>query len=398
LIPLGWLDEFLERNALNIALALLAIFVALAVILPYSVYTVRAGDVAVIWSRFGGGTVTDRVYPEGTHLKWPWNIVYIYNARTQADTWDYQALSSDGVNVVAEVSFLYNIVEVDTGLLHKYVGPNYLNVVVRPAVGAALRTVISRFPTDALYSEQRDAIQLQVVNAINSQGAGVVAAGGRTVHMIMLSNVLLRRVTLPNDLQLAIDRKMVQRQVALEWNYRIERERLEAERKRVEATGIRDFQQIVGANLTDPYLRWLGIDATLRLAQSPGSRLVIVGGRDGMPLILNPPGGLDPAGASLGQSSLGQSSLGHASQNAPASPGEGGGAEPGAPTGPGNGGGPEPGAPESSAPEPGAPGSTAPGGITVGPPASRGALPVTPDTGITVPFPHEISPNAPTSH
>jgi prohibitin 2 len=282
---LAWLDEYLERHALNIALGLLLVFVAVAGILPF---TVKPGEVAVIWSRFGGGTVTDHVYLEGTHVKWPWDIDYIYVARTQTDTGGYSALSADGIDVVAQVSFLYKIVVPDTGLLYKYVGPNYLNVVVRPVIGAALRSVMSRFSTEALCGEQRDEIQRQVIASVNALGAGMVPAGDQTSRMILLSNVLFRRVTLPPDLQASIDRKMIQHQAALEYVYGLDRERLEAQRKRIEATGIRDFQQIVGANLTEPYLRWLGIDATLRLAQSPGSRLVIVGGKDGLPVILNP--------------------------------------------------------------------------------------------------------------
>jgi prohibitin 2 len=347
---LARLDEYLERYALNIALGLLLAFVVVAGIVPFSVFTVRSGDVAAIWSRFGGGTVTDRVYLEGTHLKWPWNLVYFYNARTQEDTADYNALSSDGINVTAQVSFLYKIVTEDAGLLQKYVGPDYLNVVVRPVIGASLRTVMSKFNTETLYDQNRADIQQQVVDAVNSQGAGMVLAGDHMQRMIVLSNVLIRRVTLPDELQAAIDRKMVQHQTALEYTYRLDRERQEAERKRIEATGIRDFQQIVGANLTDPYLRWLGIDATLRLAQSPGSRLVIVGGKDGLPLILNPPGDAPtPSGVNLG-------------------------------TGPG----------QTNPGEPAA--ANLPGGN--GDPAPHGALPSLPGNGMSLPFPNQPPPDA----
>lgn len=358
---LAWLDDYLERYALNIALGLLLVFVAVAGILPFTVFTVRPGEVAVIWSRFGGGTVTDHVYLEGTHVKWPWNIDYIYNARTQTDTGDYSALSSDGINVVAQVSFLYKIVVPDTGLLHKYVGPNYLNVLVRPVIGAALRSVMSRFSTETLYGQQRDEIQRQVVESVNALGAGMVPAGDQTLRMVLLSNVLIRRVTLPPDLQASIDRKMIQHQAALEYVYRLDRERLEAQRKRIEATGIRDFQQIVGANLTEPYLRWLGIDATLRLAQSPGSRLVIVGGKDGLPIILNPSGDSPAAGAST---------------NAPTAGTDPGNANPGEPA------------------APNLPG----GGGKADPAPSQGALPSLPTEGMSLPFSTHVPSDVPTRH
>ena len=108
--------------------------------------------------------------------------------------------------------------------------------------------------------------------------------------MVQVRGVLLREVSLPPAVVAAINEKMVQYEVSLEYQFRVDREKLEAERKRIEAAGIRDFQLIVGNGLTEPYLRWKGIDATLRLAESPGSRTVIIGGKDGLPLILNQSG------------------------------------------------------------------------------------------------------------
>jgi hypothetical protein len=153
---------------------------------------------------------------------------------------------------------------------------------------------------------------------------------------------------------------MIQHQAALEYVYRLDRERLEAQRKRIEATGIRDFQQIVGANLTEPYLRWLGIDATLRLAQSPGSRLVIVGGRDGLPVILNPPA--DPPAASTAPAGTAPGTdPGHANPDEPAPP-------------------------------------NLPGGGRADPAPSQGSLPSLPTEGMSLPFSNHVSPDAPTRH
>lgn len=288
---LRWLDRFLERRALSLTAWLLLLFALTTAVLPHSVYAVGPGEVGVIWSRFGGGTVTDRVYREGTHVKWPWDLHFIYNVRSQADTAQYEALTADGIRVVAEVSFRYRVLLDQAGMLHRYVGPGFLEVLVKPEVRAAIQTAISRFPTDALHSGRREAIQQMVSTTLGQREMAMDIAGFRVVNMVVLHDVLLRSITLPPELQAAIERKMVQYQVSQEFAFRIERERLEAERKRIEAGGIRDFQQIVGANLTEPYLRWRGIDATLHLAQSPGSRLVIIGGRDGLPVILNTPSG-----------------------------------------------------------------------------------------------------------
>lgn len=292
----GGFGAFLDRNAMRITVAMAGVFLLLVAVVPNSVFAVGSGEVGVIWSRFGGGTRTDRVFREGTHVKWPWDVITIYNVRTQTDTHTYQALSSEGVQVTAEVTYRYQVQAEDAGLLHKEVGPDYLNVVVRPEVGAALRSAIGSFTAETLYSNRRDEVQDRIETIIETWSTQGRIGGVAVVRVISLQDVLLRGVILPPALQAAIERKMIENELSQEFVFRIQRERLEAERKRIEAAGIRDFQQIVGGNLTEQYLRWRGIDATLHLAQSPGSRLVIIGGRDGLPVILNPSGGPEPAG------------------------------------------------------------------------------------------------------
>lgn len=296
----GGFGAFIDRNAMTITIWMMGFFLLLVVVVPNAVFAVGSGEVAVIWSRFGGGTRTDRVYPEGTHVKWPWDIYYIYNVRTQMDTHTYHALSSEGVQVTAEMTYRYQVQAADAGRLHRFIGPDYLNVVVRPEVGAALRSAVGGFAAETLYSPRRDEVQDRIEAIISTWSTEAQIGGVAVVRVITLQDVLLRDVALPPALQAAIERKMIENELSQEFVFRIQRERLEAERKRIEAAGIRDFQQIVGGNLTEQYLRWRGIDATLHLAQSPGSRLVIIGGRDGLPIILNPSGGAEPA-STVGQ-------------------------------------------------------------------------------------------------
>ncbi len=287
------LDRFLERNALRLTAALMVLFVAIVGLVPFSIYAIGSGEVGVKWRRFGGGTETERVYGEGTHLKWPWDEIYIYSVRAQSHTESYHALSADGVHLTAEVSFRYRVIFEQAGLLHKYFERRFVEILVIPEIGGAVRAAISRFPTEVLHSSRRHEVERVMAQAVEAQAGmeEIRSASGSAV--VAVHDVLLRAVVLPPEIQAAIERKMVQQQAVLEYAFRIDRESLEAERKRIEATGIRDFQTIVGAGLTDNYLRWRGIDATLHLAQSPNSRLVIIGGRDGLPVILGPTGGLD---------------------------------------------------------------------------------------------------------
>jgi regulator of protease activity HflC (stomatin/prohibitin superfamily) len=247
----------------------------------------------VKWRRLGGGTETERVYGEGTNLKWPWDVIYIYDVRAQSHTGIYHALSADGVHLTAEVSFRYRVLFEQAGLLHKVFGPRFVEILVVPEIGGAVRAAVSRFPTEVLHSSRRYEVERVMARAVEVQAGMEEIRGAPMSALVAVHDVQLRAVVLPPEIQAAIERKMVQQQAVMEYAFRIDRERLEAERKRVEATGIRDFQTIVGAGLTDNYLRWRGIDATLHLAQSPNSRLVIIGGRDGLPVILGPTGGLD---------------------------------------------------------------------------------------------------------
>ena len=282
----GAFNRFIERHAIRLSVLMLLQIVIILTLGPLIIYAIGPGEVGVKWRRFGGGTETEKVYGEGTHLKWPWDLVYVYDVRAQALTQTYEALSSDGLHLTAEVSFRYRVVREQAAMLHKLVGPRYIETLVLPEVGRATRTAISKFATEALHSAQRTEIEDSIAQSI-TEHVGVDEVDGEPLRrLLMLHDVLLRQVIFPAALQAAIDRKMVERQRVLEYSYRVERERFEAERKQIEAGGIRVFQDIVGSSLTDNYLRWRGIDATLHLAQSPGSRVVIIGGRDGLPLIL----------------------------------------------------------------------------------------------------------------
>ena len=283
------LDQYSKDNALSIVLGFFVLFVAAVSLIPISLYDVRSGEVGVLWSRFDGGTITKHVYREGIHFKWPWNIVYLYNVRLQTDTHTYDALSSDGTAFKAELAFTFQVQENDAGILQKLVGPDYLNIVLRPAVGAAFNTAVSQFPTSALYSKDRIAIEKKTNKALTIDANDLLAHLETSFgYPIIIYGISLQGVTLPPGLQTAIEGKMVQDQYAEEYVYRIQREKLEAQRKAIEAVGIRNFEQTTTMT-TDQYLRWTGIAATVELAKSPNSRLVIIGGAGGLPLILNTP-------------------------------------------------------------------------------------------------------------
>lgn len=240
---------------------------------------VNAGEASVLFRRFGGGTVVDRVYGEGFHVIFPWNRMTIYTVRIQELTSVVEALSTNGLRINVTISMRYLPDYNALPLLHQKVGPNYLDKVVLPEVTEAVREVIGKYRPEELYAAKTSEI---------SQAILATALRELSDKFIRFDNVVVRKIELPALVVTAIENKLTQEQLFQEYEFRLPREQKEAERKVVEAEGIRAFQEIVTAGLTDTYLRYRGVEATLELAKSNNSKVIVIGGKDGMPLILNP--------------------------------------------------------------------------------------------------------------
>lgn len=257
---------------------ILIVIVAL-ILFSKSFVNVDRGEQGVLWKRFGGGVVTDQpALGEGFHLVAPWNKVDIYNVRQQnMFIKDMEVLSSNGLEIKLDVSVLYMPKISELGLLHQTKGENYDQVVVIPEIRSAARSVVGRYTPEQLYSSKRDAIQQEIFEEIKIKA---------TKQYVQINDVLVRDVTLPPTIKDAIERKLGQEQEYLEYEFRLQKAKKEAEKQRIEAQGKADANRILSASLTDKILKDKGIEATLKLAESQNSKVVIVGGKDGMPLIL----------------------------------------------------------------------------------------------------------------
>ncbi len=216
--------------------------------------------------------------PEGLHLVNPLVSMELMNVRTHEIFEHAEVPSREGLNVVMEVSCLVHLIPEDAAQVYRSIGPNYLQVVVIPQFRSAIRGVTVRHESKDLYTAGREII----TNEISQDLAEDLRQRG-----IELEKILLRRIQLPATIVEAINAKLAADQEAQRMLFVLEKEKLEANRKRIEAQGIQDFQKIVAQGLTDQVLRWKGIEATRALAESANSKIVIVGGRDGLPLILN---------------------------------------------------------------------------------------------------------------
>jgi regulator of protease activity HflC (stomatin/prohibitin superfamily) len=302
--------------------------------------TIPSGRVGVLWQRFNGGTQTcSPPLEEGMHVIMPWNKIDIYDLRIQLRDEKLDVLSSDGLNLEIDVVYRFELVKQNIPVLNKFVGPDYITTLIAPEVAADARNIFGHSTPDEIYAGRRDRIQNDIRDAVNknllqgfnplpgdikscnplSPATAKAAAGAdkdatqpsstvpssTPVQYAYVEDVLARSITLPPAVEAAINSKNEEAQRNEEYAYRILREEKEAERKRAEATGIRDFENIImsGSNFRggfdDGYLRWLGIQATLELAKSPNAKVVIVGdGKGGLPIILGDSGASGPANVS----------------------------------------------------------------------------------------------------
>ena len=239
--------------------------------------TIPAGHGGVLFRLFGGGVDVTRTYEEGFHFIAPWNTMYVYETRQQEISEEMSALSSNGLEIKIECSAWYQPKWDKLGELHGRIGTNYLTRIVVPAMRSAARSVVGRYTPEQIYSTKRDAIQEEIF---------VETKKLLDEQYVQLNQVLIRSVTLPPTIKSAIESKLKQEQEALEYEFKLEKAAQEAERQRVEAEGKAKANSIVSASITDKILRDKGIEATLKLAESPNSKVVIIGGNDGMPIIL----------------------------------------------------------------------------------------------------------------
>jgi regulator of protease activity HflC (stomatin/prohibitin superfamily) len=286
-----------RRHSLGISAVLLSFLLAVALLSPRIVINIPAGHVGVLWLRFLGGTVTDRYYPEGLKLIFPWDEMYIYDARLQNNARIYDTISSNGLSMQVEIAVRFRVNRDAVGQLHKLIGSRYDEVLVYPEIGSHARELISSYTPEQLYSETRAFIQAQILERMVTQLGSSLINQSVQGKLVYVEDVLIRSVTLPSRVKEAIERKAEQYQAMLEYDFRIAREQKERERKRIEAEGVRDFQDIVAKSITGEYLRLRGIEATMSLATSQNSKIIIIGGRDGLPIILNTGGEMGPSAA-----------------------------------------------------------------------------------------------------
>lgn len=263
----------------KIAVPLVILLIVVVVLLSKSTLTIGSGQAGVLYKTFGGGVVTDEPpLSEGFHIIAPWNRVFIYEVRQQEIFEKMQVLSSNGLEIKLDASAWFEPKYESLGLLHKTRGEKYVQRVLMPAIRSAARSVVGRYTPEQLYSSKRDVIQSEIFEETKK----IVED-----QYVQLNEILVRDVTLPDTIKDAIERKLRQEQESLEYEFRLEKAQKEAQKQIIEAQGKADANRILSASLTDKILQDKGIEATIKLSESPNSKVIVVGGgKDGLPLIL----------------------------------------------------------------------------------------------------------------
>jgi prohibitin 1 len=253
----------------------LVILIFVAVIFLFaSIAKVESGHVGVL-TLFG--RVTGEVLPEGIHMVNPFKTNNEMTIRTQEIKESASVPSSEGLVINLDTSLIFHLNPQKAANVFQTIGPNYMEVVVEPNLRAAIREATAAHTANALYTGEREMVAKQ----IRDQLSAYLSTRGFVVE-----SILLRDIQLPMTLKASIEAKQQAEQEALAMSFRLQKEKQEAERKRIEAQGIRDFQQIVAQGISTQLLEWKGIEATENLAKSPNAKVVVIGNSKGLPLIL----------------------------------------------------------------------------------------------------------------
>lgn len=264
--------QFANPSRRTIIIAVVAFFGL--IILSKAFVIVPAGHVGV---REFFGHVYEETLDSGIHLINPLLKVHNMSIRTQQVTEDASVPSQEGLNVNLDLTILFSLDPRKAADVYRTIGLDYVNIVIIPQLRSVVRGVTAGYEAKALYTAEREAL----ANMMADQLKPLIDSRGVT-----LEKVMLRSVKLPEILATAIEKKLEAEQQAEQMKFVLQRESQEAERKRIEAKGISDYNTEVSKGLNDGILKLRGIEATRELAKSENAKIVIVGGKDGLPLIL----------------------------------------------------------------------------------------------------------------
>ncbi len=270
-------DRVIDFSSFPIGKVVLGGLIALVllILVVSSFTTIPAGRVGVL-TLFG--RVTGEKLDSGIHVVNPLKKVVEMTVRTQSLKESADVPSAEGLVMGLDTSLVFKLDPEKAAQVYRELGPNYIDAIVEPTLRSAIREATASHSANALYSSARQEVQNEIRTSLKRD---------LEKRGLIIEDVLLRDIRLPIALKASIELKQQAEQESLAMNFKLQKEKQEAERKRIEAGGIRDFQTTVSQGINSQLLEWKGIEATETLAKSPNAKIVIIGGgKNGLPLIL----------------------------------------------------------------------------------------------------------------
>jgi len=258
---------------------LLAVILVIVLILSSATFiTIQPGERGVVFRKFTTGLDKEHIYQPGFKMIAPWNEMNLYNVKEQQTEQELDVLDKNGLNITMDVSVRFNPIHDDIGYLHENFGKQYVDQLVIPEVRSTIRRVAGRYTAEEIYSTKREKVETEIKDETRQV---------LDDNYVDMKALLIRSIQLPSQIKEAIEKKLQQEQEALAYEYRLQREKSEAERKEIQAEGEARANRIISESLTPELLRMRGIEATIQLSESQNSKVVVIGGGEsGLPLIL----------------------------------------------------------------------------------------------------------------
>lgn len=272
---------WIQENTPYIVVITLVTLLMMAFLWPRIFITIHGGQAGVLYKRFTIGTVTDYVYPEGLHVIFPWDVMHIYDARVQLVKHQFKVLTNQGLPVYLKIAIRFHPEYELIGVLHQKIGPDYVNKIIIPQIESVMRRNIGKYTPEDIYTNKEGVLSNIIVLALEETGR----------KYVRISDIIIRSLDLPKPVAKSIEEKLVYEEQFKAYQYILDREKQEAERKRIEAQGIQDYHTIIAETLDEHMLTWQGIQATTKLSESQNAKMLIFGnqGSNGLPLILGAP-------------------------------------------------------------------------------------------------------------
>ncbi len=283
------LSKWFRRHIILIMILSVVTVTGFVLLFSRIVVLIPAGSVGVIYRPFSDGIDVRQVYREGLNLNLPWNSVTQYSTRVNVETLELSLLTSDLLETQVTVAFQYEINRLTVPLLHKYAGADFLKKIIVPQVISAIREMVAKHSSKEVFTDEIQGVIKRIAIVADDSIIDQLSPPGRTsIKLVNISAVQLISVSYPEEVREAIRQKMVASQNADAFKYNISISEQEAQRKVIEARGIKNFQDIAFGGVIADYLLYRGIEASEALAKSENAKVLLFGsGSSGLPLVLD---------------------------------------------------------------------------------------------------------------